>query len=64
LIIGIGAGLSIGCRILAGFALVYCRLGFAPLLLEEVRSQARAKPRIVFAHGSTCCCPGLCSVIS
>src|SRR5947208_6931803 len=39
LIIGIGAGLSIGCRILGGLALVYAAIGFLPLLLADARTQ-------------------------
>src|SRR6187551_3983702 len=35
LIVGVGAGLSIGCRILGGLALVYAAIGFLPLLLDE-----------------------------
>ncbi|MFX8047714.1 hypothetical protein ABTK64_20575, partial [Acinetobacter baumannii] len=39
LIVGIGAGLSIGCRILGGLALVYAVVGFLPLLIDEFRKQ-------------------------
>ncbi len=39
LILGIGAGCAIGCRILAGLTLIYALIGFAPLLLEEWRTQ-------------------------
>ncbi len=42
LIVGLGAGLSIGSRILGGMALVYAVIGFAPLLLEEFRSHGAA----------------------
>jgi Dolichyl-phosphate-mannose-protein mannosyltransferase len=43
LIIGLGAGLSIGSRILGGLALVYALIGFIPLLLAEVNNNgARA----------------------
>jgi hypothetical protein len=38
LIVGLGAGLSIGSRVLGGLALVYALVGFVPLLLEEVRT--------------------------
>ncbi len=38
LIVGLGAGLSIGCRILGGLALIYALVGFVPLLIEEVRT--------------------------
>src|SRR6201991_1120131 len=39
LIVGLGAGLSIGCRILGGLALVYALVGFMPLFLDEVRTE-------------------------
>jgi hypothetical protein len=39
LIVGFGAGLSLGCRVLGGLALLYAAVGFLPLLLEEVRKQ-------------------------
>jgi Dolichyl-phosphate-mannose-protein mannosyltransferase len=39
LIVGLGAGLSIGSRILGGFALIYALVGFAPLLLEDISTQ-------------------------
>src|SRR5580693_7228174 len=38
LIVGLGAGLSIGTRILGGLALLYAVVGFVPLLLEEYRT--------------------------
>jgi hypothetical protein len=38
LIVGLGAGLSIGSRILGGLALIYAIVGFVPLLLDEVRA--------------------------
>src|SRR3982075_3967841 len=39
LIVGLGAGLSIGSRILGGLALVYAMVGFVPFFLEEIRTQ-------------------------
>ncbi|MDQ8728554.1 glycosyltransferase family 39 protein [Bradyrhizobium sp. LHD-71] len=39
LIVGLGAGLALGCRILGGFALIYVLIAFIPLLLEELRTQ-------------------------
>ena len=59
LIIGIGAGLSIGCRILGGLALVYAVFGFAPLLLEEVRSQGAREAARRFGHVVHVLLPGL-----
>src|SRR6201992_1119610 len=39
LITGLGAGLSIGSRVLGGLALFYATIGFVPLFVEEVRGQ-------------------------
>ena len=38
LIVGLGAGLSIGSRILGGLALLYAVIGFVPLIVDDVRS--------------------------
>jgi hypothetical protein len=59
LIIGIGAGLSIGCRILGGLALIYALVGFVPLLLEEYRSQGAREAAHRFAHVIYVLLPGL-----
>src|SRR3954462_8069567 len=46
LIVGLGAGLSIGSRVLGGLALIYALVGFAPLLAEEIhRNGARGAAR-------------------
>ncbi|HEY6916624.1 MAG TPA: glycosyltransferase family 39 protein, partial [Allosphingosinicella sp.] len=50
LIVGLGAGLSIGCRILGGLALVYAMFGFIPLFLEELRSEGLRESIRRFAH--------------
>src|SRR5947207_14652679 len=50
LIVGLGAGLSIGCRILGGLALVYALAGFAPLVLEEIRTHSARDAAHRFAH--------------
>src|SRR4051812_31763401 len=50
LIVGFGAGLSIGCRVLGGLALVYAVVGFVPLLLEEYRTQGAREAAHRFAH--------------
>src|SRR5215831_12142934 len=39
LIVGLGAGLSIGSRILGGLALVYALIGFLPMFIDEIRTQ-------------------------
>ena len=59
LIIGLGAGLSIGCRILGGLALVYAMVGFLPLLIEEVRTQGARKAIHRFGHVVYVLLPGL-----
>ena len=38
LIVGLGAGLSLGSRVLGGLAVLYAAIGFMPLLIEELRS--------------------------
>src|ERR1700712_2835094 len=50
LIIGLGAGLSIGSRILGGLALFYALVGFMPLLLEELRTNGAREAARRFLH--------------
>src|SRR6202047_1656464 len=50
LIVGLGAGLSIGSRILGGLALVYSLAGFVPLLLQEFHTQGARESIRRFAH--------------
>ncbi|MFZ2159492.1 MAG: glycosyltransferase family 39 protein [Bradyrhizobium sp.] len=59
LIVGIGAGLSIGSRILGGLALVYAAVGFVPLLLEEIHRQGAREAARRFAHVVYLLLPGL-----
>lgn len=59
LIIGLGAGLSLGCRILGGLALIYALVGFIPLLLEEVRTHSLREAVRRFAHVLYVLVPGL-----
>ncbi len=59
LIIGLGAGLSIGCRILGGLALVYALVGFVPLLIDEVRTQGSREAIRRFGHVVYVLLPGL-----
>jgi len=59
LIIGLGAGLSIGCRILGGLALVYAVIGFLPLLAKEVHMQGAREAVRRFAHVVYVLIPGL-----
>src|ERR1700761_1627515 len=59
LILGLGAGLSIGSRILGGLALVYAMIGFVPLLIEEFRGQGARESVRRFAHVFYVLLPGL-----
>jgi hypothetical protein len=59
LIVGLGAGLAIGCRVLGGFALVYAAVAFIPLVLEEVRTQGPREAAHRFAHIVYSLIPGL-----
>ncbi|MGA7804514.1 glycosyltransferase family 39 protein [Bradyrhizobium sp.] len=59
LIVGLGAGFSIGSRILGGLALVYALGGFVPLLIEEVREQGLPNAAHRFAHVLYVLLPGL-----
>jgi hypothetical protein len=59
LIVGLGAGLSLGCRILGGFALVYAVVAVVPLLLAEVRSQGAREAAHRLAHVVYVLIPGL-----
>ena len=59
LIVGLGAGLSIGSRILGGLALIYALIGFVPLFIEEVHSQGTREAIRRFLHVLHVLLPGL-----
>src|SRR5450432_2669487 len=59
LIVGLGAGLSIGSRILGGLGLIYALVGFVPLFLEEIRTQNAREAIRRFAHVIYVLLPGL-----
>jgi hypothetical protein len=59
LIVGLGAGLSIGSRILGGLALVYALVGFIPLLVDEIRSHGARQAGRRFLHLLYVLMPGL-----
>jgi hypothetical protein len=59
LIVGLGAGLSLGSRVLGGLALLYALIGFVPLLAEEIRSQGMREAVRRFAHVVYVLLPGL-----
>src|SRR5438128_710700 len=59
LIVGLGAGLSVGSRVLGGLALVYALVGFVPLFLEEFRTEGAREASRRFAHVVYVLLPGL-----
>jgi Dolichyl-phosphate-mannose-protein mannosyltransferase len=59
LIVGVGAGLSIGSRVLGGLALIYALLGFLPLFLAEVRTQGTRDALRRLLHVCYVLLPGL-----
>ena len=59
LIVGLGAGLSVGSRILGGLALIYALAGFLPLFLEEVRAHNAREAIRRFLHVIYVLLPGL-----
>ncbi|MFL6809097.1 MAG: glycosyltransferase family 39 protein, partial [Bradyrhizobium canariense] len=59
LIVGLGAGLSLGTRVLGGLALVYAVIGFMPLLLEELRNEGLRESIRRFAYVVYVLLPGL-----
>ena len=59
LIVGLGAGLSIGSRILGGLALIYALVGFVPLFVEELRKLGAREALRRFAHVVYVLLPGL-----
>jgi hypothetical protein len=59
LIVGLGAGLSIGSRILGGLALVYALVGFIPLLLEDARTHSAREAAHRLLHVVYVLLPGL-----
>ena len=59
LIVGLGAGLSIGSRILGGLALVYALAGFLPLFFEEIRTQGAREAGRRLLHVLYVLLPGL-----
>src|SRR5579871_5497687 len=59
LIVGLGAGLSIGSRILGGLALLYALIGFVPLLIEESHTRGAHEAARRFVHVLYMLLPGL-----
>ena len=59
LIVGLGAGLSLGSRVLGGLALLYAVIGFLPLFAEEIRMQGPREAARRLAHVGYVLLPGL-----
>jgi Dolichyl-phosphate-mannose-protein mannosyltransferase len=59
LIIGLGAGLSIGSRVLGGLALVYALVGFMPLFVEEIHTHSAREAAHRLLHVVYVLVPGL-----
>src|SRR5687768_17415780 len=59
LIVGLGAGMAVGCRILGGLALIYALVGFVPLFAEEIRAHNLREAARRFAHMAYVLLPGL-----
>src|SRR5256714_2690390 len=59
LIVGLGAGLSVGSRVLGGLALVYALVGFVPLFLEEIHTHSAREAARRFIHVVYVLLPGL-----
>jgi len=59
LIVGLGAGLSLGSRVLGGLALLYALIGFVPLLLQEIRAEGAREAAKRFAQVIYVLLPGL-----
>src|SRR5258705_13399715 len=59
LIVGLGAGLSIGSRVLGGLALGYAVVGFLPLFLVEINTHSAREAAHRFIHVVYVLLPGL-----
>src|SRR3982075_660707 len=59
LIVGLGAGLSIGSRVLGGLALLYALIGFIPLFVDEIHTHGTREAAHRFLHVAYVLFPGL-----
>src|SRR6201994_3748104 len=59
LIVGLGAGLSIGSRILGSLALFYAVVGFMPMLIDEIRTHGARESGRRFVKMAYALLPGL-----
>jgi hypothetical protein len=59
LIVGIGAGCAIGCRILAGLTLIYALVGFMPLWIADIREHGFREAAHRLLHVLYVLLPGL-----
>ncbi len=59
LIVGLGAGLSLGSRVLGGLALIYAVIGILPLFVDEFRRQGTSGALQRLGHVAYMLLPGL-----
>ncbi len=59
LIVGLGAGLSLGCRVLGGLTLIYATVGFLPLLVNDIRVSGARTAAQRLGHAGVLLLPGL-----
>jgi hypothetical protein len=59
LLVGLGAGLSLGSRVLGGLALLYAVIGFAPLFAAEIRVRGTREAGRRIAHVAYVLLPSL-----
>src|ERR1700747_340539 len=59
LLVGLGAGLSLGSRVLGGLALLYAVIGFVPLFSEEIRIRGAREAGRRITHLAYMLLPGL-----
>lgn len=59
LIVGLGAGLSLGCRVLGGLALIYAVIGFIPIWRADIAEHGLRDAGFRFARVSYLLLPGL-----
>ncbi len=59
LIVGLGAGLSLGCRVLGGLTLIYATVGFLPLLINDIRVSGARTAAQRLGHAGVLLLPGL-----
>lgn len=59
LIVGLGAGLSLGCRVLGGLALIYAALAFVPIWRADIKAHGWGEAALRLGRASYYLLPGL-----